>query len=161
MTVNLTSDSALATMAQRAVRVNSPGQSGNFENVIGGSDNDQITGNAANNLLSGLAGHDTVTANEGSDILVGGEGNDTLKGTGGRKLLIGGAGGDLLHGGTGGDLLLSGSSIFETDPAILQVLLAEWSSLNSYQSRVDHLLGNSGGGERDVYAESFHSDQRC
>ena len=146
VTVNLTSDALLATMAQRIVRVNSPGQSGNFENVIGGSGNDQITGNGANNLLSGLGGNDTITANEGSDILLGGEGNDTLKGTGGRNILIGGTGGDLLQGGTGGDLLLSGSSIFETDPAILQVLLAEWSSLNSYQSRVDHLLGNSGGG---------------
>ena len=151
VTANLTNDSALATMAQRIVRVNSAGQSGNFENVIGGSGNDQITGNAANNLLSGLGGNDTITANEGSDILLGGEGNDTLQGVSGRNILIGGTGGDLLQGGTGGDLMLSDSSIFETDPAILQALLAEWSSLNSYQSRVDHLLGNSGGGANAMF----------
>jgi hypothetical protein len=44
------------------------------------------------------------------------------------------------------DLLLAGSSIYESDPAILNALMAEWSSGNSYQVRVDHLLGNSGGG---------------
>jgi Ca2+-binding RTX toxin-like protein len=151
VTINLTSDTALATMAQRIVKVGSAGQSANFENAIGGSGNDQITGNAANNLLIGNAGNDTLTGNGGNDILLGGDGNDVLKGTSGRNLLIGGTGGDLLQGGTDGDLLLSGSSLFETDPAILQALLAEWASGNSYQSRVDHLLGNTGGGANTTF----------
>jgi Ca2+-binding RTX toxin-like protein len=151
VTVNLTSDAALATMAQRIVKVGSAGQSANFENAIGGSGNDQITGNAANNLLIGNAGDDTITAGAGSDILLGGDGNDVLRGISGRNLLIGGIGADLLQGGTDGDLLLSGSSLFETDPAILQALLAEWASGNSYQSRVDHLLGSTGGGANTTF----------
>jgi Ca2+-binding RTX toxin-like protein len=140
--VDLTSDTPLATMAKRIVKVGSPGQSANFENVVGGSGNDQITGNSANNLLIGGAGNDTIN---------GGDGNDVLRGISGRNLLIGGTGADLLQGGTGGDLLLSGSSTFETDPAILQALLAEWASLSSYQSRVDHLLGNTGGGANTTF----------
>ena len=105
----------------------------------------------ANNLLIGNAGNDTITGNDGCDILLGGDGNDTLKGISGRNLLIGGTGADLLQGGTDGDLLLSGSSTFETDPAILQALLVEWASGNSYQSRVDHLLGNTGGGANTMF----------
>ena len=151
VTVNLTSDAALATMAQRIVQVGSPGQSANFENAIGGSGNDQITGNAASNLLTGNAGNDTITGNGGNDILLGGDGNDTLKGISGRNILIGGIGADLLLGGTDGDLLLSGSSAFETEPTILQALLAEWASGNSYQDRVDHLLGNTGGGANSTF----------
>ena len=151
VTVNLTSDATLATMAQRIVKVGSPGQSANFENVIGGSGNDQITGNAASNLLNGHGGNDTIIGNGGNDILLGGEGNDTLMGSSGRNLLIGGIGGDLLQGGTDGDLLLSGSSTFEIDRAILQALLAEWASGNSYASRVDHLLGNTGGGANTTF----------
>ena len=151
VTVNLTSDTALATKAQRIVVVGSAGQSANFENAIGGSGNDQITGNAANNLLIGNAGNDTINGNGGNDILLGGEGNDVLQGVSGRNLLIGGTGADLLQGGTEGDLLLSGSSSFEANPAILQALLAEWVSANTYQSRVDHLLGNTGGGANGTF----------
>jgi len=151
VTVNLTSDSALATMAQRIVKTGSAGQSAHFENAIGGSGNDQLTGNAANNLLVGNGGNDTLSGGGGNDILLGGQGNDTLKGNSGRNLLIGGVGGDLLQGGTDGDLLLSGSTLFESDPAILQALLAEWASGNSYASRVSHLLGNTGGGENTTF----------
>jgi Ca2+-binding RTX toxin-like protein len=69
-----------------------------------------------------------------------------LQGTSGRNILIAGTGTNVLLGGTGDDLLLAGSSIYESDPAILNALLAEWASGNSYQIRIDHLLGNLGGG---------------
>ena len=143
--VNLTSDTSTATMNHRIVQTGA-GQSAFLENVIGGSNDDQITGNAANNLLSGMGGNDTITGNGGNDILLGGGGNDTLKGISGRNILIGGAGADLLLGGTDEDLMLAGSSVYETDPAILSALLAEWASGNTYQVRVDHLNGTSGGG---------------
>ena len=88
--------------------------------------------------------------NETSDFVLkcrlGGGGNDTLKETSGRNLLIGGTGGDLLQGGTDEDLLLSGSSTYESDAVALNALLAEWASANPYQTRIDHLLGTSGGG---------------
>ena len=151
VTANLTSDTALATMSSRIVQAGAAGQSANFENVTGGSANDQLTGNAANNLLRGGGGDDTLSGGAGNDILVGGAGNDTLKGISGRNILIGGAGADLLLGGTGEDLLLSGSSNFESNPAVLQALLAEWVSANPYQMRVDHLRGNTGGGANSTF----------
>jgi VCBS repeat-containing protein len=148
--VNLTSDTALATMDHRIVQAGA-GQSANVENVYGGSGSDQITGNAANNLLSGNAGNDTITGNGGNDILVGGDGNDTLKGISGRNLLIGGTGADLLLGGSDEDLMLAGSTVFDTNPALMNALLAEWATANPYQTRVDHLLGTTAGGANSTF----------
>ncbi len=148
--VNLTSDSATATMAHRIVQTGAS-QSANFENVTGGSGNDQITGNSADNVLLGNNGNDTLSGGAGHDILLGGAGNDTLKGISGRNILIGGTGADLLLGGTDDDLLLSGSSSYESDPGVLQALLAEWASANPYQTRVDHLLGNTPGGANSTF----------
>ncbi len=153
VTVDLTSDTLTAFSDHRIVQAG-VGQSANFENVLGGSGNDQITGNAANNLLSGNGGNDTITGNDGDDILLGGQGNDTLKGIIGRNILIGDTGADLLLGGTDSDLLLSGSSVYESDPAVLGALLAEWASGNTYQMRVDHLLGTSGGGANTSFVLS-------
>lgn len=146
VTVNLTSDTALATMDHRIVQTGGAGQAAFFENVSGGSANDQITGNAANNVLFGNGGNDTLTGNGGNDILVGGAGNDTLKGTSGKNILIGGTGADLLLGGTGEDLMMSGSTVYDTDSVVLQYLLAEWTSGNTYQVRINHLLGITPGG---------------
>lgn len=143
--VDLTSDASMATMMHRIVQAGT-GQSAFIENVIGGSGNDQITGNAANNLLIGNDGNDTITGNGGNDILVGGDGNDVLKGIGGLNIMIGGTGADVLLGGTGEDLLMSGSTNYDNDPVLLQYLLAEWTSVSPYQTRVDHLLGTSAGG---------------
>jgi Ca2+-binding RTX toxin-like protein len=146
VTVNLTSDTALATMDHRIVQSGGSGQAANFENVYGGSANDQITGNGADNELFGNGGNDTITGNGGNDILVGGAGNDTLKGISGQNILIGGTGADLLLGGTGEDLMFSGSTVYDTDPVVLKYLLAEWASVNPYQTRIDHLLGTTPGG---------------
>lgn len=146
VTVDLTSDTALATMDHRIVQTGAAGQAAFFDNVSGGSANDQITGNAANNVLFGNGGNDTLTGNGGNDILVGGIGNDTLKGTSGKNILIGGTGADLLLGGTGEDLMMSGSTVYDTDSVVLQYLLAEWTSGNTYQVRIDHLLGITPGG---------------
>jgi Ca2+-binding RTX toxin-like protein len=145
VTVDLTSDSLTATMDHRIVQ-SGAGLSANLENVIGGSNNDQITGNSANNLLAGNGGDDTIAGGGGNDVLLGGQGNDVLQGISGRNILFGGPGGDVLQGGTGDDLLLSGSSIYESDPDVLAALMAEWSSGNTYQMRVDHLKGDAGGG---------------
>lgn len=143
---DLTSDAALVTMDHRIVQTGATGQAANFENLHGGSANDQITGNAANNVLFGNGGHDTIMANGGNDILVGGSGNDTLMGTSGLNILIGGTGADLLLGGTGEDLMMSGSTVYDTDQVVLRYLLAEWTSANPYQTRIDHLLGVTPGG---------------
>jgi Ca2+-binding RTX toxin-like protein len=150
VTVNLTSDTALATMSHRIVQAGA-GLSANLENVSGGSANDQITGNAANNLLIGNDGNDTISGGAGNDVLLGGAGNDTLKGISGRNILIGGTGADLLLGGTDEDLMISGTSSYESDPGVLRAMLAEWASGNTYQVRVSHLLGNTGGGANTTF----------
>jgi Ca2+-binding RTX toxin-like protein len=60
--------------------------SGDVENVIGGTGNDNIYGNSLDNtlnggagkdFLSGLAGNDTLIGETGADTLYGGSGNDT------------------------------------------------------------------------------------
>lgn len=113
VTVNLTSDSALATMSHRIVKVGSAGQSANLENVFGGSGDDVITGNAAVNLLYGNGGNDTLSGGDGSDQLDGGQGNDLLKGGNQDDILIGGAGDDYLRGDVGNDSLNGGDG-FDT-----------------------------------------------
>ena len=145
VTANLTNDSRLATMAFRIVQVGGSGQAANFENVIGGSGNDQMTGNSANNILRGNGGDDTLIGGDGNDILLGGAGNDTLKGVSGRNILIGGTGGDLLIGGTGDDLMMAGPYLYEGDVGVLNALLREWTQATTYQTRVDHLSGQTGG----------------
>jgi Ca2+-binding RTX toxin-like protein len=47
-----------------------------FENVIGGSGNDQLTGNGLANVLTGGAGNDTLAGRGGDDTLIGGRGDD-------------------------------------------------------------------------------------
>jgi len=145
VTVDLTSDTATATMAHRIIQ-SGAGLSANFENVIGGSGNDQVTGNAANNVILGNGGNDTIVGGSGNDILVGGDGNDVLRGISGRNILIGGLGADLLLGGTDDDLLLSGFTSYDSNVTALQALMDEWASANLYQTRINHLLGVVSGG---------------
>lgn len=153
VTVNLTSDTSLATMAQRIVQTGAAGQAANLENVIGGLANDHITGNAASNLLWGHDGTDTLIGGDGNDIVLGGAGNDILKGISGRDLLIGGIGADLLQTGVDGSVMLSGSFDFESNVNILDALLLEWIQVTSYQSRVDHLEGLAGGANAGQYLD--------
>ena len=74
VTVNLTSDTALAVHANRTVKTGATGQAAYFENVTGGAGNDTITGNAADNVLVGGAGNDTLDGGPGNDTLDGGSG---------------------------------------------------------------------------------------
>ena len=66
----------------------------------------------------------------------------------GRDLLIGGNGADQLFGGGGDDILVAGSTAFDEDPDSLQAIMAEWTSGNSYATRVNNLRG--GGGANDT-----------
>lgn len=113
VTVDLTSDSALATMSRRIVKVGSAGQSANIEYVFAGAGNDFITGNAAANTIYGNGGNDTISGGDGSDLIDGGQGNDLLKGGNQDDVLIGGDGDDYLKGEGGNDLLEGGEG-FDT-----------------------------------------------
>ena len=102
VTVNLTSNTALATMTNRTVRTALAGQAAFFENVTGGSGNDTITGNNANNSLLGGAGNDVIDGGSGNDRLRGGIGNDILTGSTGFDQLFGEDGNDTLFGADAG-----------------------------------------------------------
>ncbi|SFU83271.1 Ca2+-binding protein, RTX toxin-related [Aliiroseovarius crassostreae] len=73
----------------------------NFEGVVGGQLDDEISGDDVANYLSGIGGNDRLSGRAGSDTLVGGAGNDTL---------IGGEGNDALVGGDGADTFIIGGS---------------------------------------------------
>jgi Ca2+-binding RTX toxin-like protein len=105
------------------------------------------------NLLTGTAtgvggivsGIENVIGGAGNDILVGDMGNNVLIGGAGRNLLIGGLGADVLVGGPGDDLLIGGTTAFDTNPAALQAVLAEWVSPRDYATRVANLRGTGTG----------------
>ncbi|WP_430938495.1 hypothetical protein [Rhodovulum sp. YNF3179] len=89
-----------------------------FENLVGGTGNDELTGNAQINRLYGAAGDDRLDGgagddrlfgDDGDDELVGGTGDDFLEGGAGADILDGGAGADSLAGGDGGDTLSGGA----------------------------------------------------
>jgi hypothetical protein len=51
-----------------------------FENVIGGSGDDQLSGTPAANAISGGPGADTLQGADGNDVLTGDDGADTMEG---------------------------------------------------------------------------------
>lgn len=108
-----------------------------IENATGGSGNDTLIGNTLNNTLAG---------GDGDDILTGGNGNDTLQGGAGRNILIGGLGNDTLTGGDDEDLLIGARYLLESDAAALALIRAEWTSLDTFNDRIAHLLGTLAGG---------------
>lgn len=75
------------------------------ENVVAGSNDDEITGSAAANGLDGRAGGDTVDGNGGDDVLLGGV-NDPSADT-----LVGGTGDDVMRGGSGDDSLTGNDGV--------------------------------------------------
>jgi predicted extracellular nuclease/2',3'-cyclic-nucleotide 2'-phosphodiesterase (5'-nucleotidase family) len=79
-----------------------------IENILGGTDDDEISGNSAGNFLAGNEGRDQLRGEDGDDKLDGGIGNDFLNGGNDRDTLLGGDGNDLLTGGRGHDQLFGG-----------------------------------------------------
>lgn len=145
VTVNLSSDTALATMSHRIVQAAGAGQADNLENAYGGSGTDTLIGNGKINVLMG---------NGGSNVLSGGGGSDELHGGTDRSVLIGGSGGDVVLGGSDQDLLLSDGFDNEFNPLALQSLLVEWVQATSYQTRIDHIRGTTPGGLNGAFVLS-------
>jgi Ca2+-binding RTX toxin-like protein len=113
LTVNLTSDTALATHTGRTV-TSLTGQAVNFEGVFGGAGNDQITGNNSANRLLGGNGNNTINGSGGTDTLIGGDGNDVLNGGDNDDEIQGGPG-DVMNGDSGNDLFLINTELAATD----------------------------------------------
>ncbi|MCX7422961.1 MAG: cadherin domain-containing protein [Planctomycetia bacterium] len=118
--VDLILEVNMATHTNRTVNTSATGStklSGNFENVIGGSGNDEILGNAAANNLRGGIGNDRIDGDSGNDILFGDDGDDVIRGNLGNDIINGGtgsdtllgeAGNDTIHGNEGDDTLIGG-----------------------------------------------------
>jgi Ca2+-binding RTX toxin-like protein len=81
----------------------------------------------------------------GNNVLVGGTGNDKLFGQSGRDLLIGGDGLDRLLGRGNDDILIGGSTAHDGNTSELLQILDEWTSTDSYTTRVNNLRAGTGG----------------
>ena len=95
-------------------------------------------------FLPSGAGNDTLSGGAGNDILVGGDGNDLLVGGDGRDLLIGGFGADRLIGDAQEDILIAGYTSFDNNDGALNSIMAEWTSGNSYATRINNLTNGTG-----------------
>lgn len=87
----------------------------------------------------GTAQIDTISGNDTDNILVGNAGNDVLQGRLGRDILIGGLGSDALDGGADDDILIGGKTTSDTLISKLNDLRTEWTSGNSYATRITNL----------------------
>ncbi len=109
---------------------------------LAGNDDIQVAGSISNAAwLYGGAGNDRLKGGAGHDVLLGGEGDDLLVGGDGRDLLIGGIGSDRLVGNADEDILVAGSTAFDGDEAALCAIMAEWTSIRDYATRVANLEG--------------------
>ena len=109
-----------------------------FETINVGSGDDIVTGNPT--LATSIVG------GAGNDILIGGSGKDFLAGGTGNDILISGLAWNQLYGGNDDDILISGTFSLAANITALTQIRDEWTSAGSYQSRVDHLRGTTGGG---------------
>jgi len=91
----------------------------NFENVVGGGGDDELTGTDQDNMLSGQGGDDTINGGGGADVLLGGTGDDVfLVPDMAFQLVDGGVGSDVLEL-TGGGLVLDLAA--PGDPRVLGI----------------------------------------
>ena len=97
--------------------------------------------------IMGGAGNDIFYADSGNSVLVGGSGNNTLFSGRGSNLLIGGCGGrNIILGTQGQNVEVGGGAACDANEAALAAILAEWSSGDSYATRVGRLNGTMTGG---------------
>lgn len=123
--------------------------------VHGGDGRDFLSGGSGPDQLFGGEGNDRLDGGKGNDILAGGDGDDRLMGRSGNDLLIGGMGRDWIEGASGRDLIVGGATVYDADPAALQLLRTSPISLVSgaavrldgttvYSDARDTLLGQTG-----------------
>jgi PKD repeat protein len=95
--------------------------------ALGGED--QVTFDSSLDVSAevyGGEGNDDLQGGAAADILAGGPGDDRIGGGGGNDVLIGGDGKDQLVGNGGDDILIGGITVYDSKPAALESVLAEW-----------------------------------
>jgi hypothetical protein len=114
-------------------------------------------------LFGGTATGSTLSATgSGNNVLIGGPGNDTLTDTGsGSNILIGGPGVDTITG-NGHDIVISGTTSYDSNTsaniAALDAILAEWSSTDSYLTRITNIRNGVGTGGATLNSSTCQSD---
>lgn len=132
---------------------------GNFGADGGEGGNNQIVAGNGGNTIYGNFGGDGGEG--GNNIIVSGTGNDTIYGnfngdgsvgeTGGRNIIVGGGGVDTIYavGMTPGNKKASGSILIAGSTSLLLPALVaienEWTSSQSYQTRVANISGTGSG----------------
>lgn len=94
--------------------------------IVGGKGNDILNGGNGNDWLGGLAGNDILYGMNGRDILVGGDGSDQLNTTNTATSV-------------GDDLLIGGKTIYDTNKAAIDAILASWVSSLTYANHIKAL----------------------
>lgn len=111
--------------------------------ALAGNDDVQVTGDVANDAwIFGGDGNDRLKGGVANDVLLGDDGDDLLVGKRGRDLLIGGRGSDRIIGQTDDDILISGwlhTYSSQHRDQLLCSIMQEWTSNNSYLTRVNNL----------------------
>jgi Ca2+-binding RTX toxin-like protein len=115
----------------------------NYESIICGGGNDQITGGDTNDTIRGNAGNDVINGGRGADSLLGLSGSDTLSGEGGNDTLTGGAFADTFMFvrvlGAGSDLVTdfgNGADRLALDDALWNGVLTTAQVVSSFASVV-------------------------
>jgi Ca2+-binding RTX toxin-like protein len=145
------------TVTHDAVVYTGPG----YDTILDyGSGNDRLYGGGIYNFIRAGSGNDIVYGGYGTNQLYAGTGNDVLVGGGslnflygglGRDVLIGGPGQSFLYGGVGDDLMIAGTTDYDTNDAALTAILNEWTSANSFATRIGHLQGTIAGGANGAF----------
>jgi Ca2+-binding RTX toxin-like protein len=130
----------------QAVQLTITGSTGHVIDGRNFSGTETFKGGSGSDILLAGSGNSTLNAGSGNDVLVGGAGNDKLVAGAGRSILIADVGAALMMGGANQDLLIGGSTIYDGTIAALSAIMAEWSSANSYATRIGHLSGTLAGG---------------
>jgi predicted outer membrane repeat protein len=116
--------------------------------IYGQSGNDTITVDpkiTRSTFISGDDGNDTVNGGGGSDMIFGGEGSDHLSGNAGRDMLFGGDGADFLNGGADDDVLDAGTTLYDSNLAVITAWQKEWSRTDkTYAQRVSDFTNGTG-----------------
>jgi len=130
------------------------GEAGN-DLLLGGAGNDFLYGGDGDDALYGELGNDQLLGENDNDLMLGGDGADKLFGGEGRDVLIGGQKADTLFGNGGDDILIAGKTVYDDNRAALDAILAEWTSANSYEDRLDHLEAGGGANGSVVLIDDY------
>ena len=110
-----------------------------------GDDTIQVSGVVAAKMeFYGGPGNDKLKGGDRADILIGGDGDDLLTGGTGRDLLIGGMQADKIVGDSDDDILIGAVYVEASNRIATAAVMAEWTSANSYATRVTNLRYGGG-----------------